>query len=44
MEFMSRVSYSSVVSSLIHLMVCTHLNLAHVDLVVEYMANLGKEH
>jgi len=44
MEFMSCVSYSSVVGSLIHLMVCTHLNLAHVDSVVKYMANLDKEH
>jgi hypothetical protein len=40
MEFMSRVSYSSVVGSLVHLMKHTHLNLAHVDIVV----NLGKEH
>jgi hypothetical protein len=31
---------SSVVGSLVHLMVRTHLNLAHVDIV----ANLGKEH
>ena len=44
MEFMSRVSYSSVVGSLIHLMTRTHLNLAHVDIVVKYMANLDKEH
>jgi hypothetical protein len=44
MEFMSRVSYSSVVGSLVHLMTRTHLNLAHVDIVVKYMANLGKEH
>ena len=42
---MSRVPYSSVVSSLMHAMVCLHPDLAYeVNVVNRYMKKHGKEH
>jgi hypothetical protein len=42
---MSRVPYSSAVGSLMYVMVCTRLDIAHaVGVVSRYMNNLGKEH
>jgi hypothetical protein len=44
-EYMSKVPYSSVVSSLMYAMVCTRSDIAHaVGVVSSYMNNLGKEH
>nr|GEW03182.1 peroxidase 24-like [Tanacetum cinerariifolium] len=44
-EDMSRVPYSSAVGSLMYVMVCTRLDLAHVVSVVSrYMHNTGKMH
>jgi ATP-binding cassette subfamily B (MDR/TAP) protein 1 len=42
---MSRVSYSSVVGSLMYVMVCSHPDLDHaMSVVSRYIANPGKEH
>jgi hypothetical protein len=42
---MSRVPYSSTVGSLIYVMVCTRLDIAHaVGVVSRYRNNPGKEH
>jgi hypothetical protein len=42
---MSRVSYSSTVSSLMYVLVCTRPNIAHaVGVVSSYMNNTCKEH
>ena len=42
---MSKVSYSSVVGSLMYVMLCTRPDIAHaVGVVSMYMNNLGKEH
>ena len=44
-EYMSRVSYSSVVGSLMYAMVCSRPDLSYaMSLVSRYMANLGKEY
>jgi ATP-binding cassette subfamily B (MDR/TAP) protein 1 len=44
-EYMSRVSYSSAVGSLMYAMVCSHLDLSHaLSVVSRFMANPGKEH
>ena len=44
-EYMSKVSYSSVVGSLMYAMVCSHLDLSYaMSLVSRYMSNPGKEH
>ncbi|CAD6249656.1 unnamed protein product [Miscanthus lutarioriparius] len=44
-EYMSRVSYSSAVGSLMYAMVCSRPDLSYVlSLVSRYMANPGKEH
>ena len=44
-EYMSCVSYASVVGSLMYVMVCTRLDLAQiVSVVSRYMGNIGKEH
>jgi hypothetical protein len=44
-EYMSRVSYSSAVGSLMYAMVCSHLDLCHtLHVVSRFMDNLGKEH
>jgi ATP-binding cassette subfamily B (MDR/TAP) protein 1 len=44
-EYMSRVSYSSAVGSLMYVMVCSRPDLSHaMSLVSRYMANPGKEH
>jgi hypothetical protein len=42
-EYMSRVSYSSVVGFLMYAMVCSRPNLSYsINLVSRYMANPGK--
>jgi hypothetical protein len=42
---MSKFPYSSAVGSLIYVMVCTRLDIAHaVGVLSRYMNNLGKEH
>jgi hypothetical protein len=42
---MSRLPYSSTVGSLMYVMVCIRLDIAHaVGVVSRYMNNLGKEH
>ena len=44
-DYMSKVPYSSVVSSLMYAMVCTRPDIAHaVGVVSRYMNNPGKEH
>ena len=44
-EEMSKVPYSSVVGSLMYVMVCTRLDIAHaVGFVSLFLFNLGKEH
>jgi hypothetical protein len=44
-EYMSRVPYSSTIGSLMYVMVCTRLDIAHaVGVVSRYMNNPGKEH
>jgi hypothetical protein len=44
-EYMSRVSYSSVVGSLMYIMVCSWPYMSHaMSLVSQYMDNPGKEH
>jgi hypothetical protein len=44
-EYMSRVSYSSTVDSLMYAMVCTRENIAHaVGVVSMYMNNPSKEY
>jgi hypothetical protein len=44
-EYMSRVSYSTVVGSLVYVMVCTRPDIPHVVVVVSRcMNNPGKEH
>jgi ATP-binding cassette subfamily B (MDR/TAP) protein 1 len=44
-EYMSRVPYSSVVSSLMYAMVCSHLDLSYgMSLVSRYISNPSKEH
>jgi hypothetical protein len=44
-EYMSSVSYSSAVGSLMYAMVCTRQDIAHaVGVVSRYMNNPGKEH
>jgi hypothetical protein len=44
-ENMSRVSYSSIVGSLIYVIVCIRPDIAHaVGVVSMYMNNPGKEH
>jgi hypothetical protein len=44
-EYMSKVSYSSVVGSLMYAMVCSRPNLSYaMSLVSRYMTNPGKEH
>ena len=44
-EYMSRVSYTSDVGSLIYAMVCTRANLAQaISVMSRYMGNPGKEH
>jgi hypothetical protein len=44
-EYMSKVSYSSVVGSLMYAMFCSRPDLSYaVSLVSRYMANPGKEH
>jgi hypothetical protein len=42
---MSKVSYSSAVGSLMHVIICSHPDLSHVmSVVAKYMSNPGKEH
>src|SRR5688572_31132685 len=42
---MSKVSYSSVVGSLMYAMVCSRPDLSHaISVVARYMSNPGKEH
>ena len=44
-EYMSKVSYSNAVGSLMYAMVCTRLDISHaVGIVNRYMHNPGKEH
>ena len=44
-EYMSRVSYSSAIGSLMYAMVCSHPDISYaMGLVSRYMANPGKEH
>jgi hypothetical protein len=44
-EYVSRVPYSSTIDSLMYVMVCTRLDIAHaVGVVSRYMSNPGKEH
>ena len=44
-EYMSKVSYSSVVGSLMYAIICSRLDLSYaMSLVSRYMSNLGKEH
>ncbi|GKD46415.1 hypothetical protein Tco_1271060, partial [Tanacetum coccineum] len=44
-ERMSKVSYGNAVGSLMYLMVCTRLDIAHaVSVVRKYLANSGKNH
>jgi hypothetical protein len=44
-EYISIVSYSTIVGSLMKAMVCSHLNLSHaMSIVSRFMANPGKEH
>jgi len=44
-EYMSKVPYQSVVSSLMYAMVCTRPDIAHVvGVVSRYMSNPGKQH
>ena len=44
-EYMSKVSYSSVIGSLMYDMVCSRPNLSYaMSLVSRYMTNPGKEH
>eukprot|EP01018_Ginkgo_biloba_P007114 Gb_02705 [translate_table: standard] len=44
-NYMSKVSYSSVVGSLMYAMVCTRMDIAYaVGVVSRFMNNLGKEH
>jgi ATP-binding cassette subfamily B (MDR/TAP) protein 1 len=44
-EYMSKVSYSSVVGSLMYAMVCSRPDLSYaMSLVSRYMSNPGKEH
>jgi hypothetical protein len=44
-EYMSKVPYSSVVSSLMYVMVCSCPDFSYaISLVSRYMENLGKEH
>ena len=44
-DYMSRISYSLPVGSLMYAMVCTRPYIAHaVGVVSRYMNNLGKEH
>jgi hypothetical protein len=44
-EYMSKVSYSSVVGSLMYAMFCSRPDLSYaMSLVSRYMANPGKEH
>ena len=44
-EYMSRVSYSSAVRSLMYAMVCSRPDLSHaLSVVSRFMANPGKEH
>eukprot|EP01018_Ginkgo_biloba_P039992 Gb_09614 [translate_table: standard] len=44
-DYMSKVSYSSVVGSLMYAMVCTRLDIAHVvGVMSRFMNNPGKEH
>ena len=42
---MSHVPYASAVGSLMYVMVCTRLDIAHVvGVLSSFMSNLGKEH
>lgn len=41
---MSKISYASAVGSLMYVMVCTRLDIAHVVGVSRYMSNLVKQH
>ena len=42
---MSRISYSSVVGSLMYVMICTHLDISYaISIVSKYMAKPGKQH
>ena len=42
---MAKVSYSSAVTSLIYVMLCTRPDIAHaVGVVIKFLENLGKEH
>ena len=44
-EYMSKVSYSSAVGSLMYAMVCSRPNLSYaISLVSKYMSNPGKEY
>ena len=44
-DYKSRIPYSSVVGSLMYVMVCTRLDVAHaMGVVSRYMNNLGKYH
>ena len=44
-EDMSRVPYASAVSSLMYVMVCTRLDIAHVvGVLSKYMSKIRKEH
>jgi hypothetical protein len=44
-EYMSRVSYSSVVGSLMYVMVCSCPDLSYaMSFVIRYMSNPGKEY
>jgi hypothetical protein len=43
--YISKVPYASTIESLMHTMVCTRPNIAHVvGAVSRYMGNLGKQH
>jgi ATP-binding cassette subfamily B (MDR/TAP) protein 1 len=44
-EYMSRVSYSNAVGSLMYAMVCSRPDLSHaMSLVSQYLTNPGKDH
>ena len=44
-EYMSRIPYSNAIGSIMYLIVCTRLDLAHaVNTLSRFMTNLGPNH
>ena len=42
---MAKVSYASIIGSLMYVMVCTRLNITHaVGVVSRYISNMGTQH